>query len=265
MPRARRSLTLDAPYLRRVWMDADLVAPDARLRYPFGLSLFADGFDVTFDTPVTILAGENGTGKSTLLEAIAVLVGFDEAGGGAGQRPVDHSEAIEATGGELAAVLRASWLPRMNKGWFFKAESFFSVARYVDQAARSVGAAPPDFLSHSHGEGFLRFFEERCCRPGVYIFDEPESALSPLRQLAFLRLLQRMERSGKAQVILATHSPILMSYPGATLLGVNERGLLPTTVEETGHYRLLQTFVRNPRMFVDRVLQSGEGDRDDLD
>ena len=265
MPRARRSLTLDAPYLRRVWLDTDLVTADARLRYPFGLSLFADGFDLAFETPVTILVGENGTGKSTLLEAIAVLVGFDEAGGGAGHRPVDHSDAIEATGGELARALRSSWLPRMNKGWFFKAESFFSVARYVDQAALSVGAPPPDFLSHSHGEGFLRFFEERCRWPGIYIFDEPESALSPLRQLAFLRLLNRMDRSGKAQVILATHSPILMAYPGATLLNVNERGLSPTTMEETGHYRLLQGFVRNPRMFVDRVLQADEGARDDLD
>lgn len=263
MPRARRSPSLNAPYLRRVWLDPDLVPSAARLRYPFGLSLFADGFDLSFETPVTIIVGENGTGKSTLLEAIAVLIGFDEAGGGAGYRPVDHSKAIEATGGELAAALRSSWLPRMSKGWFFKAESFFSVARYVDEAALSAGGVPPDFLSHSHGEGFLRFFDERCRWPGVYIFDEPESALSPLRQLAFLRLLRRMDLSGKAQVILATHSPILMTYPGASLLAVGGRGLAATTMEDTSHYRLLQSFVRSPSRFVDRVLGEDGGQPSD--
>lgn len=260
MSRRRRSLSLNAPYLRRIWLDPERVPPEARLRYPFGLSLFADGFDMTFENAVTIVVGENGTGKSTLLEAIAVLVGFDEAGGAAGYRPVDHSAAVEATGGQLAQALRASWLPRLNTGWFFRAESFFSVARYVDQAAVSANKPPPDFLSHSHGEGFLRFFEERCQTPGIYIFDEPESALSPLRQLAFLRLLSRLDRWGKAQVVLATHSPILMAYPGATLLAAHERGFAPTTLEETSHYRLIQGFARSPRDFVSRVLDADERD-----
>ena len=87
----------------------------------------------------------------------------------------------------------------MTSGWFFKAESFFSVARYLDRAAVEVGGAPPDFLSHSHGEGFLRFFEERCNRQGIFLFDEPVSALSPSRQMHFLRLLRRMEEFGKCQ------------------------------------------------------------------
>ena len=247
-------MSLNAPYLRRLWLDPERVPTEGRLRYPFGLSLFADGFDMAFEKAVTIIVGENGTGKSTLLEAIAVLVGFDEAGGAAGHRPVDHSDAVEATGGQLAQALRASWLPRLNRGWFFKAESFFSVARYVDQAALSVNMPPPDFLSHSHGEGFLRFFDERCRAPGIFIFDEPESALSPLRQLAFLRLLDRMNRSGKAQVILATHSPILMAYPDATLLAAHERGFMPITLEETSHYRLLQRFARSPQAFVANAL-----------
>ena len=260
MSRTRRSLSLDAPYLRRLWLDAERVPTDARLRYPFGLRLFSDGFDLAFETPTTIIVGENGSGKSTLLEAIAVLIGFDEAGGGAGYRPVDHSDAIEATGGELASAFRASWLPRLNSGWFFKAESFFSVARYVDQAALAVRAPPPDFLSHSHGEGFLRFFEERCRGPGIFIFDEPESALSPLRQLAFLRLLDRMNRSAKVQVIMATHSPILMAYPNATLLAVDERGLAPITLEETNHFRLLARFARSPRAFVAKALDDAAAD-----
>ena len=257
MTRPRRPLNLPAPYLRRIWLDPERVPPGGRTRYPFGLPLFHDDFNLAFDTPITIIVGENGTGKSTLLEAIAVLAGFDEAGGAAGFRPVDHSGAIEATGGELAKALKASWLPRLNAGWFFKAESFFSVARYVDQAALDVGGPPPDFLSHSHGEGFLRFFEERCRSQGIYIFDEPESALSPARQLAFLKLLGRMDRSRTAQVILATHSPILMAYPGATLLAATSRGFEPTTLEETSHYRLVHAFAGSPHGFIARVLKGG--------
>src|SRR4029078_10277604 len=120
------------------------------------------------------------------------LAGFDEGGGGPGYRAVDHSDAVERGGGELEAALRGAWLPKVGQGWFFRAESFFSVARYLDEA----GSPYADFLSHSHGEGFMRFFEERCQRQGIYIFDEPESALSPARQMEFLKLMRRMENSG---------------------------------------------------------------------
>src|SRR6202021_1714122 len=121
-------------------------------------------------------------------------------------------------GGTLAGGPRASWLAKIANGWFFRAESFFSVARYLDEAAKDSNARPPDFLSHSHGEGFLRFFEERCQRQGIFIFDEPESALSPSRQIEFLKLMRRMDESRHCQVIMATHSPVLMAYPNATLL-----------------------------------------------
>ena len=128
---------------------------------------------------------------------------------------VDHSWALEKMGGRLSSALRASWLPKITNGWFFRAESFFSVARYLDEMAQDIrcGGPPPDFLSHSHGEGFLRFFEERCQRQGIFIFDEPESALSPSRQIEFLKLMRRMEDIGHCQIIMATHSPMLMAYP----------------------------------------------------
>jgi predicted ATPase len=175
MSRRTRPSSLPAPYLKQVWLDKTRVADAAA--YPFCLPLFKDEFSLAFDQPITIIVGENGTGKSTLLEGIAAMAGYDDAGGGKGYRPVDHSTAIEKSGGLLAPALRARWLPKITTGWFFKAESFFSVARYLD----SVGAAP-DFLSYSRGEGFLRFFEERCGRQGIFIFDEPESALSALRR-----------------------------------------------------------------------------------
>jgi predicted ATPase len=256
MAKRNRDINLPAPYLKRLWLDPARV-PD-REAYPYCLPFLGDDFELSFERAITIIVGENGTGKSTLLEGIAALAGYDEAGGGKGYMPVDHAEALEKMGGALSAALRASWLPRITNGWFFRAETFFSIARYLDEAAvGSSGPPPPDFLSHSHGEGFLRFFEERCQRQGIFIFDEPESALSPSRQIEFLKLLQMMDKSGRCQVIMATHSPMLMAYPNATLLRLTKYGLEPTTVESTDHYKALREFFDDPRGFVEAAI--GEG------
>ena len=243
-----REVNLPAPYLKRLWLDPARI-PD-RKAYPFCLPFLSDDFELQFERAITIIVGENGTGKSTLLEGIAVLAGYDEAGGGKGYMPVDHSGAIEEMGGKLSEALRASWLPRITRGWFFRAESFFSVARYLDVAAIEGMGVPPDFLSHSHGEGFLRFFNERCQRQGIFIFDEPESALSPVRQIEFLKLMRRMEDIGHCQIIMATHSPMLMAYPNATLLRLTKYGLEPTTVESTDHFRTVREFFEDPESFV---------------
>jgi predicted ATPase len=250
--RRNRTINLPAPYLRRVWLDPSGIAD--RAAYPFCLPFLRDDFELSFDRSITIIVGENGTGKSTFLEGIAVLAGFDEAGGGKGYKPVDHSSALEVMGGELSKALRASWLPKITNGWFFRAESFFTVARYLDVAARDVGALGPDFLSHSHGEGFLRFFEERCQRQGIFIFDEPESALSPARQMEFLKLMRRMEESTICQIVMATHSPMLMAYPNARLLRLSKYGLEPVTVEQTDHYKVMREFCADPAGFVEGAI-----------
>ena len=253
MARSNRHTKLPPPYLKRVWIDEEKV-PDRRA-YPFCLPMFREpGFELGFDRPVTIVVGENGTGKSTLLEGIAVLAGFDEAGGGPGYRPVDHSNALEENGGLLAEALKASWLPKVGQGWFFRAESFFSVARYLDRTALEDGMMGPDFLSHSHGEGFMRFFEERCQRPGIFFFDEPESALSMSRQFDFLKLLRRMQMGGQTQVIMATHSPILMALPDARLLRLEKYGLQPVQLEETDHYRMMREFILDPHGTVEMMI-----------
>ncbi|WP_254602997.1 AAA family ATPase [Sphingomonas bacterium] len=229
------------PYLKRVWLDENAVLNLAA--YPYCLPLFKRGsFELVFDRPVTIIAGENGVGKSTLLEGIAVLAGFDESGGGPGYRAVDNSRATETGGGELAQSLKASWLPKVGRGWFLRAESFFAVARYLDEA----GSDTADFLSHSHGEGFIRFFEERCTQPGIFIFDEPESALSPNRQFDFLKLLHRMELGNQSQVLIVTHSPIIMGHPGARLLRMSKYGLDPVALQDTEHFRIMREFIDDP-------------------
>lgn len=244
-----------APYLRRIWLDKERVSEWSA--YPFCLPVFSRGeFSLDFDKAVTIVVGENGVGKSTLLEGVAALAGFDQAGGANGHSPIDHSYAVETMGGSLAEALRAGWLPKVTRGWFFRAESFFSVARYLDAAAVGVGAPPPDFLSHSHGEGFLRFFEERCNRQGLYIFDEPESALSPARQIEFLKLLNRMDQSGFCQIIMATHSPILMAYPGARLLRLNKYGLEPISLQQTQHFQLMREFCLDPELFIETMMSN---------
>lgn len=250
--RKTKSTSLPAPYLKRLW-----VREDARLTddYPFNLPWLDTDFSLDFSTPVTIIVGENGTGKSTLIEAIAALCGYDEAGGGKGYRPVDHSRALDRSGALLAQALRAAWLPKVTAGWFFRAESFFSVARFLDEAARDAHAAPPDFLSFSHGEGFVRFFEERMSRQGIYFLDEPESALSPRRQLELLRLLHDIQRSAQAQIIMATHSPILMAVPGARLLEITRAGLADTALRDTRHFQLYRDFTTDPEDFVDRALR----------
>jgi predicted ATPase len=254
MAQKSRAINLPPPYLRRLWFDASRdVDWDA---YPFCLPLFRRGeFELAFESAVTIVVGENGTGKSTLLEGIGVLAGFDEAGGGKGYRPVDHSRAVDKSGADLSRALRASWLPKLSNGWFFRAESFFSVARYLDVAALDASEPPPDFLSHSHGEGFLRFFEERFRRQALYLLDEPESALSPTRQLEFMKFLRRAGTNAAFQVIMATHSPLLMAYPGAQLLRLTKYGLEPVRLEDTDHFLLLRDFCADPRGFVELAME----------
>ncbi len=257
--RRNRNINLPAPYLRRIWLEPSRI-PD-RKAYPFCLPFLHDDFALDFDRAITIIVGENGSGKSTLLEGLAVMAGFDEAGGGKGYSGVDHSWALEEGGGELTVALRASWVPKITNGWFFRAETFFSIARYLDQAAQEWplgGGPPPDFLSYSHGEGFLRFFEERCQRQGFFIFDEPESALSPSRQIEFLKLLYRMDKSQRCQVIMAKHSPVLMAYPSATLLQFTKYGLEPTTLRQTDHYRAMREFFADPKGFVEAAITEVE-------
>jgi predicted ATPase len=260
MARQRRETALPPPFLKRVW----LPGRDEREwpewanwdEYPLNLELIDNaGLDLRFNTAVTILVGENGSGKSTLLEAIAHACGFSDKGGAVGMRAVEQSAISGADGGALGELLRTSWLPQIRQGWFFRAETFFSVSRYLDEAARDAGAIGPEFLTASHGQGFLAFFEERLDRQGIYFFDEPESALSPMRQFDFLRILNRMQREQRTQIIMATHSPILMALPGAQLLHISRFGLQPIELEQTEHFRIYREFALYPRETIEAMIE----------
>jgi predicted ATPase len=260
MAKGRRDTSLPPPFLKRVWLpernEQDWPEWVDWDEYPFNLPMIDNaGIDVRFDNPITILVGENGSGKSTLLEAIAHRCGFSDKGGAQGMGAVEHAPVSGEDGGALGKLLRTAWLPQIRQGWFFRAETFFGVARYLDEAARDVGQRGPEFLTASHGQGFLAFFEERLNHQGIYFFDEPESALSPARQFDFLRILRRMQREGRSQVIMATHSPILMGLPDAALWHISRFGLQPIALEDTEHYRIYREFILYPHETIEAMIE----------
>lgn len=235
-----------APFLKRV-----LLKPisAARRSFPYTIPAFARGFDLTFDRPVVMLVGENGSGKSTFLESIAWECGFNVRGGNRNHVMFSATEKPP-----LADKLKLEWLPKIGTGFFFRAESFFDFASSIDELARSdrgildyYGGKP--LHAQSHGESFLALFNNHFGRPGIYLLDEPEAALSPTRQLSLLRIIHDMEKNGQSQFIIATHSPILLSYPGATLYAFGEDGVTPTAYKQTEHYSVTKEFLDNPERY----------------
>jgi len=214
-----------------------------RTRYPFSIRAFADGIDLELTTNVTFFVGENGSGKSTLLEAIATRCGFNPEGGSR-----DHRFSVESTVSELGRALSLSWLPKVSDGFFMRAESFYNFATYIEQVSDLRAYGGVSLHEQSHGESFLALFVNRF-EQGLYILDEPEAALSPQRQLSFLRLIHQLETSGHAQFLVSTHSPILLAYPGAVLLSLDRAGITRVQYTDTEHYRLTKDFLACPERY----------------
>jgi predicted ATPase len=276
----RKPSGLRAPFLKRLSTDMDRLA--VLHGYPFDLPLVRKGgVEIDFNRPVTVIVGENGTGKSTILEAIAEIAGFGRMGGTRNARNADWTDEkyVEAevadlefpdaaarmirqsrSESNLASVLRLAWLPKVTNGFFFRAETFHRLARYMDETAAfdRVPRRGPEHLRMSHAEGFIDFFESRFSgpflKPHLFIFDEPESALSPRRQIDFLKMVGRLEASGLCQMIIATHSPVLMAYPQAQLLRLSRGSIDPCHVEQTDHFRFLREFYLDPAGFIDATL-----------
>lgn len=164
--KGNRTINLPAPYLKRLWLDPSRVKD--REAYPFCLPIFPDDFELNFEAPITIIVGENGTGKSTILEGIAALAGYDDAGGGKGYMPVDHSEAREKMGGQLSKALRASWLPKITNGWFFRAESFFLGRAISGQGRAGCWSGRPRFPVALPRRGFPALFRRTLPAPGHF-------------------------------------------------------------------------------------------------
>jgi predicted ATPase len=222
--------------------------------YPFSLPAIRKLETLTFHPAVTFLVGENGSGKSTLLEAIAVAAGFNAEGGSQNFR-----FTTRASHSELHRCLRlARHHKRPRTGFFLRAESFFNVATEVEELEKVAPGIIEAYggrslHEQSHGESFIALLKHRFGPSGLYLLDEPEAALSPSRQMAALVRIHDLVREG-CQFIIATHSPILMAYPAATILAVGEHGLAPMRYEDTEHYSITRRFLADPASMLARLL-----------
>jgi predicted ATPase len=230
----------------------------AERAYPFDLPFFDAGFDMTFRSPIVVIAGENGTGKSTLIESLAALCSLSPWGGSRAEAGVTG----ESSGAVLAKALRPRFRRRPRDAFFFRAETLFSFAELLEERD-----ADPDFLvqegiradpfaqyggrslhTRSHGEAFLAVMENRL-RDGLFLFDEPEAALSPRRQLEFAQMMAERAASPTTQIIMATHSPLLMTIPGAELHLIDGISIRRASVQETPQWAVLSAVLADPPSF----------------
>lgn len=228
-------------YLSRI---TNLHEPCGGDGYPFNIPAISELKSLEFTSSVTYFIGQNGSGKSTLLEAIAVKMGMNAEGGSR-----NFNFSTKETHSNLYEELRISKTPyRLSDMFFYRAESFYNAISYLD-SLRSSGGNP--FFSYggqnlhefSHGEGMVRFFENRL-EQGLYIFDEPEAALSYQNQLKFLLWMKDAVAAG-SQLIISTHSPVLLAYPGAVIYHLNNEGYHQTTYEESYIYNDMRAFINN--------------------
>lgn len=263
-------------HLTRIAVRRPLPAADGA--FPFGIPAIRSLPDLRLDTPVTLLVGENGSGKSTLLEALAIGAGLPTAGAAEAA-----DDATLAGPRALAGHLRLSWASRRHRGFYLRAEDFFGFARRMadlrsglERELAAVDAAYADRpgLAHdlartplvreigelearygagldarSHGEAFLAFFGARAAPGGLYLLDEPEAPLSPSRQLALIALLREMVASD-CQLIIATHSPLLLAFPGAAIWSFDHDPVQRVAYADLEHVRLTRDFLNDPEAFL---------------
>ncbi|WP_019120597.1 AAA family ATPase [Brevibacillus massiliensis] len=244
-------------FLRSVTLLKDKITDEET--YPFSIPAIRGLDTLDFVNGVTFFVGENGSGKSTLLEAIAYQCGFHTAGGGKNNYyNVDSSQAA------LGEYIRLSWLPKITQGFFLRAESFYHFATYLDRLAKDDpsfnyrGYGGRSLHEQSHGESFLSLFLNRFGGKGIYLLDEPEAALSPARQLAFLRLIHQLVNGGNAQFIIATHSPILLGYPDAKIFSFDSDGIESVRYEDTEHYQITKGFLNRTEKFLADLFRDEE-------
>lgn len=246
--------------------------------FPFTLPLVQRFERVDFETSVTLLVGENAAGKSTFLEALASAVGSITVG----REEVGRDESL-GPAHALGRQMRLTWNRKTRKGFFLRAEDFFNYVRRLQRLrseheeiaegfeeelsgyglqlakAAALGQARQiewryggDLDARSHGESFLTLFQARFQPGGLYLLDEPEAALSPTSQLGLIAMIKGMIDQ-QAQFVVATHSPMLMAFPGARILGFDEHPIRPLAYDDVAHVQLWRDFLRYPESFIERL------------
>lgn len=223
--------------------------------YPFSIPAIRGLDEVVFDPRCTFLVGENGSGKSTLIEAIAQLAGFNPEGGSK-----NFHFSTRKTESDLLMFLRVTrGVTRERDGFFLRAESFFNAATYLEQTDPGLLAYYGGRSLHeqSHGESFLALAQHRFRDDSLFLLDEPEAALSPSRQLSFLALMHRLVGEG-SQFLIATHSPIILAFPGAKIIQLDENGVREVEYEETEQYTITKDFLDRREVFFRHLFENRE-------
>lgn len=232
--------------------------PPMQDSYVQNIPSLKNGLRLKLTNNVTFFVGENGSGKSTLLEGIAEQCGFSLRGGNK-HHNLNTGHRFDGYESAAAPYLQLSWTPRrITEGFFMRAESFFNFASYIDELAADDGRLLQAYggrslHEQSHGESFLSLFNNQF-ESGIYILDEPEAALSPARVLAFMAVIHELDKSGRAQFLIATHSPMLICYPGATIYHFGENGVSETVYEDTEHFYLTKSFLNNPALYLRHLM-----------
>lgn len=248
-------------YLRQIRLKRDRIP--AFDKYPFDLSVVRNLNSLDLHPKVTYIVGENGMGKSTLMESIAVSWGFNPEGG-----TMNFSFSTRATHSDLYDYIQlVKGTQRPRDGFFFRAESYYNFATTIDEldSGPSLGRPIKDSYGgkslheQSHGESFFATFVHRFGGQGLYILDEPEAALSPLRQMAMLARIHELVQQ-KSQFIIATHSPILMAYPDSTIFNLTTDGIEVQALEDTDHYLIMKEFMNNKEKMIQQLFNEAESD-----
>ena len=231
--------------------------PQVESQYPFTIPAISNFKELELTSSVTFFVGENGTGKSTLLEGIADKCEFNTAGGSR-----NNLYDVDAAESALGKYLKLSWMPKVTSGFFLRAESYYQFASHIDEQEReNPGEGVLDSYGgkslheQSHGESFLSLFLNRFNGQAIYLLDEPEAALSPQRQLAFLRIMHDLIKEQNCQFIIATHSPIILGYPEATILSFDDGEIEEIDYEMTGHYQITKYFLDHREKFLEELFE----------
>ncbi len=258
------------PFLKSFSIATTKTAP-----FPFNIPAVKFARDISLESGISIFVGDNGSGKSTLLESIALHCNLPLIGGG-----IQGHHSFEAAR-LLKPYLELNWKREVKTGFFFRAEDFSDFINSIEKAKQKIqgdmqelkGVVDDriinqmsetanytlhnirknygdDMQAYSHGEAYLKIIQTRIGAKGIYLLDEPEAALSPLKQLSLMAFILDVLKEGQSQFILATHSPVLMGLPGAVLYEITDEGVNQVDYKETEHYRITKTFLDNPDTYL---------------